>query len=83
MAKTMTVREAGQIGGKKRADAGTDYAELGKKGGSETRKRGLDYYREIGRKGGAACAATHGPAHYAAIGKKGGIAGKGRGRQRG
>jgi general stress protein YciG len=70
----ITVKEAGARGGRRRADQiGPDgFRELGRKGGTETAKRGADFYRRIGRLGGNARKAALGSEGYAAMGRKGG-----------
>lgn len=72
----MTVREAGQRGGKRLAEKmkGTDFfRDIGQKGGSKTKEKyGEDYYARIGQMGGSKTSETHGPDFYQQIGRKGG-----------
>ena len=71
----ISVREAGRLGGKKRAaELGSDgYAELGRKGGKVTKERhGSEFYAEIGRKGGKTTAAKMDADHHRRMGQKGG-----------
>lgn len=49
-------------------------AEAGRLGGLEVAKRGREFFREIGRKGGAAVKKSMGPEFFRAIGRKGGYA---------
>jgi general stress protein YciG len=71
----MTVREAGKLGGEKRAaELGHDgYAALGRKGGATTKARhGNDFYTRIGQKGGDTVRRTKGQKFFQEIGRKGG-----------
>ncbi len=51
----MTVREAGRKGGEAVRDkyGSEHYAQIGKKGGQQVKKRGKAYYSEIGKIGGS------------------------------
>jgi general stress protein YciG len=73
--KTMSVSEAGRMGGEKRArELGHEgYEELGRKGGeARARELGHEGYEELGRKGGEARAKELGHEGYEELGHKGG-----------
>lgn len=73
--RELTVREAGALGGKKRAEelGPEGFAALGRKGGAVTKERyGPDYYARIGAEGGRANYEKNGPEYYVEIGKRGG-----------
>ncbi len=76
---SMTVSEAGRIGGEKggkivRERYGHEfYEEIGKKGGrTVASERGHEFYQAIGRKGGQTVKAERGSPFYSEIGHKGG-----------
>lgn len=69
----ITCAAAGRRGGEKVKAMGTDYAELGRLGGAQTKaKYGRAHYEELGRKGGEAVRDKLGTEHYQKIGKMGG-----------
>jgi hypothetical protein len=70
--RSMSVSEAGRLGGNKRKET-ADYSAMGAKGGETTKMRyGFAHYAEIGYQGGKTTAARHGRDHFIAMGKKGG-----------
>lgn len=69
---TMSVRDAGRLGGRKRRET-ADYAEMGAVGGAVTKaKYGFAHYADIGHRGGTATARKYGREHYRLMGSKGG-----------
>ena len=74
---TMTVAEAGRIGGSTTRDRhGKEfYSQIGHDGGTASKAvHGKAFYVDIGKKGGRSCFKKHGLAHYSEMGKKGGAA---------
>lgn len=69
---SMSVRDAGRLGGRKRRET-ADYSAMGAKGGAVTRARyGFAHYAELGHKGGQATAKKYGREHYIKMGSAGG-----------
>jgi general stress protein YciG len=69
---SMSVSEAGRLGGKKRRET-ADYSEMGAKGGAVTKaKYGMAHYADLGHAGGKATAQKYGREHYVKMGSAGG-----------
>jgi len=70
--ESMSVSEAGRLGGNKRRET-ADYAAMGRRGGEVTKQRhGMANYADIGHLGGTATAKKYGRAHYVEMGSRGG-----------
>lgn len=69
---SMSVSEAGRLGGRKRRET-ADFAAMGRKGGEVTKQRhGMAHYADLGRAGGIATARKYGREHYVKMGSAGG-----------
>lgn len=78
----MPIGEAGRRGARKLKELHDHdwYVEIGGKGGRiiADRKRGTDFFKRIGKKGGDATVARHGRGHLSEVGREGGEAVKAR-----
>ncbi len=70
--RSMSVRDAGRLGGRKRRET-ADYQAMGAKGGAVTKERhGMAHYADLGHAGGTATARKYGREHYVKMGSAGG-----------